>query len=91
MKSSEVIKAWKKDRKTNTEKVTPQILDQAKAIGRKAYQNDTGLIPAQNSKLMDLIESLHLEIGGGALEIMTAFTDEIRRLTDEEFAKTFVW
>ena len=90
MKStSEVTKAWEKNRKTIT--VKAEIFDQAKAIARKAYQDDIGLIPAQNGELMGLIESLHLEIGEGTLEILETFTGEIRRLANKEFAETFVW
>jgi len=89
MNGSEAIKMWRKNRKTT--KISPQVLENAKAIGRKAYQNDEGLIPAQNAELMDLIESLHLEIGEGALEIMEAFTAEIRKLADEYFNKNFQW
>jgi len=72
-------------------KVTPEILAEAKGIGRKAYENNEGLVPAQNAELMDLIARLNLEIGEGAVKIMKAFSDEIYWLADADFNKSFKW
>jgi len=72
-------------------KVTPEILAKAKAIGQKAYQNKTRMVPAQNSELMELMRSLNLKVGEGALEIMTAFVNEITKLSDQDFYKNWKW
>lgn len=67
----------------NTDKVTPQVLAQAKQIGREAFGNGETGIPAHNQPLNDLMSSLALEIGEGGLEIMKAFINGWHDACDE--------
>lgn len=67
----------------NINKVTPQILEQAKQMGHEAFAAGETGIPAHNKPLNDLMSSLALGIGEGGLEMMKAFINGWHDACDE--------
>lgn len=58
-------------------------IEQARKIGRKAYENGEGQTPAYNLELMELVNGL--KVGEGGIEIMNAFLNAWHKACDVDF------
>ena len=56
-----------------TNKITPEVLAEAKSIGQTAFLDGIGQAPYQCAKLLTLIDKLGLNIGQGGVEVMKAY------------------
>jgi len=62
-----------------------EMIEQAKVLGRKAFENGDSQIPAQSKALMKLIEDFKVKPGENGCDILSAFYNEWHAACDESF------